>query len=191
MGNVVALGGVDAIGGGATPGADGADVIGGSATPGVDTLTPGLITFPPMIVAPMLTLIRPTLGGTNESKPAGAGGMVGVVAALATPVDAVRHNALSAAEATGSLGKCTFISLWTIDGRGPPPAGGPTGRGFPSLRADPHGDALVLQADTTVDVQTVVPPLKTDPMTAGAIAPTAGPTNDRGTGMNAGRAPQL
>jgi hypothetical protein len=108
MGNVVPLGGVDVIGGGATPGVDGVDVIGGSATPGVDTLTPGLITFPPMIVAPILTLIRPTLGGTNESEPAGSCGMVGVVAALATPVDAVRHNALSAAAPAANLGKCTL-----------------------------------------------------------------------------------
>jgi hypothetical protein len=93
MGNVVALGGVQ--------------LIGGSVVPVVVTFTAGLITLPPMIVAPRLTLSGPTLGGTNVSNPDGACEMVGVVAALATPADAVRHNALSAAAAAEILGKCT------------------------------------------------------------------------------------
>jgi hypothetical protein len=50
---------------------------------------------------------------------------------------------------------------------------------------------LVLQALVNADTQTVVPPLKTEPMTVGPmatpIAPTEGPTNDRAAGWKAGR----
>jgi hypothetical protein len=50
---------------------------------------------------------------------------------------------------------------------------------------------LVLQAVASVDTQTVVPPLKTEPMTVGPIAtpiePIEGPTNDSGAGWKAGR----
>jgi hypothetical protein len=118
MGNVVALGGVN--------------VIGGSVVPVVDTFKPGLIICPSMIVAPRLTTSGPTLGGTNVSRD-GACEMDGAVAALATPADAVRHNALSAAAATGSLGKCTFISLWTIDGRAPAARRGSDGPRVPFI----------------------------------------------------------
>jgi hypothetical protein len=52
----------------------------------------------------------------------------------------------------------------------------------------------VLQAVATVDTQTVVPPLKTEPMTVGPMAtpiePIEGPTKDRGAGWNAGRLPK-
>jgi hypothetical protein len=66
-------------------------LIGGSDAPGITTYTPGLITFPPMIVGPMFTVIGPTAGGTNvstaEPTPGGteAGGTeaAGVVSASA------------------------------------------------------------------------------------------------------------
>jgi hypothetical protein len=48
----------------------------------------------------------------------------------------------------------------------------------------------VLQLDATVDTHTVVPPLKTDPITVGPIAtpiePIDGPTNDSDPGVNGG-----
>jgi hypothetical protein len=60
------------------------------------------------------------------------------------------------------------------------------------LRDRDQGEAFTLQALATVDTQTVVPPLKTDPMTVGPIAtaapPTGAPTNGNGAGVKAGRA---
>jgi hypothetical protein len=50
----------------------------------------------------------------------------------------------------------------------------------------------VLQALVRADTHTVVPPLKTDPITVGPmatpIAPTDGPTNAKGAGVKAGSA---
>jgi hypothetical protein len=151
-------------------------VIGGTEIPVVETFTPGLITLPPMIVAPRLTLSGPTEGGTNVSNgdPA-AGGATELVSALATLTGAARQKALRAAAATDNFRLSILYIPFCVRGV-----------------AEPQGEALVLQALTTVDTQTVVPPLKTDPMTVGPmatpIAPTAGPTKERGAGAKAGRA---
>lgn len=79
-------------------------MIGGTEMPVVETFTPGLITLPPMIVAPRLTLSGPTEGGTNVSsgEPA-AGAATEVASALATPTGAARQNALRAAAATDNF----------------------------------------------------------------------------------------
>jgi hypothetical protein len=75
-------------------------MIGGNETPGMNTYTPGLITFPPMIVAPILTVIGPTFGGTNVSTgDPEAGGdvsasalLTGAVAPTTPTTAAAAHN---------------------------------------------------------------------------------------------------
>lgn len=129
-------------------------MIGGTEIPDVETFTPGLITLPPMIVAPRLTLSGPTEGGTNVSSgdPA-AGGGAEVISALATPTGAARQNTVRAAAAPDNFLLSILWFLFCV-----------------TVMAEPQGEALVLQALSTVDTQTVVPPLKTDPITVGPIA---------------------
>jgi hypothetical protein len=113
-------------------GLGGVQVSGGTEIPDVETLTPGLITLPPIIVAPRLTLSGPTEGGTNVSSgdPAACGGAE-VVSALATPTGAARQNTVRAAAAPDNF---LLSILW-----------------FPfffcvTVMAEPQGEALVLQA---------------------------------------------
>jgi hypothetical protein len=95
MGNVALLGGAVLL--------DGVQLMGASELPGTVTFTPGLIVFPPMIVAPMLTASGPTAGGTNVSNPDGACVIGGAVAALAPLRGAARLNRLRAAAAAANL----------------------------------------------------------------------------------------
>src|SRR5258708_1684926 len=84
----------------------GVPAIGGSEIPGRDTFRPGSVTFPPMIVGPMATLIGPTFGGTDErSAKAGAGcaDVAGVVSAPGPPTGGARPTRPRTAAAAGNF----------------------------------------------------------------------------------------
>jgi hypothetical protein len=71
--------------------------MGGSVIPGIRMDTPGLMTFPLMITAPMYTLSGPTFGGTNVSSGDAAGGgtdVAGAVAATAPVTGPARPSTL-------------------------------------------------------------------------------------------------
>jgi hypothetical protein len=96
----------------------GVQVMGGSEVPGVETLTPGLICFPPMNVAPMMTCSGPTFGGmkvktgdaVDEDAEAG-----GVVAALAPATGAARTSGARAAAIAASF----RVRITSLRGRDP------------------------------------------------------------------------
>jgi hypothetical protein len=84
----------------------GVQVITGSDVPGVETLTPGLICWPSMIVGPRFTLSGPTRGGTNVISGDAAidrADTVAVVSACAPATGAARANGMRTAAAADRL----------------------------------------------------------------------------------------
>ena len=75
--------------------------MGGRDAPEEQTWRVELITWPPMMIGPMVTHMGPTLGGTNVSSGgAGAGEPAGIVAALALAIGAeIASAAMTAAAA--------------------------------------------------------------------------------------------
>jgi hypothetical protein len=130
----------------------------GSEVPGVETLTPGLIIFPPMNVAPMMTCSGPTFGGmkvkTGDAVDDAEAG--GVVAALALATGAARTSGARAAVIAASF----RVRITSLRGR------------------DTYGEPMTLPLliGGSLATTTEVPPLKTDPMTVGPMA-TCGPWN--------------
>ena len=122
-------------------------------------MTPGLISFPPMYVAPMMTCSGDTLGGMNvrtgdaADKDAEAGG---VVVVLALAIGAVRANGarLAATAIAARLGVRIDLSVVS------------------SVYGEPM--TLPLLTGGSLATTTEVPPLKTEPMTVGPMA-TCGP----------------